>query len=202
LSTQASTGIYLIEPQALALIPAERPYDIGGELFPDLVRRGLPFYAQSHDFEWLDIGRVSDYWRIVQRMLCGEVRGIEMPGQEVRHGVWCGMNTRVAWDSVCIDGPVYIGSGCEIEPGVVIRGPAWIGDGCRIGMGATVERSVLFEYTEVGANAVAREMILSGRYCVNRDGQQSDQAPTGRTHAGWWCDARSSRTARISRAAS
>jgi mannose-1-phosphate guanylyltransferase len=188
-SRLASTGIYLLEPEALAFIPPGVTYDIGSELFPDLVRQRKPFYTQCHDFEWLDIGRVADYWRIVQRLLRGEVPSIPVPGEQVRPGVWIGLNTRVHWDSVKISGPVHIGSGAWIEAGAVLRGPLWVGEGCHVEAGAQVERSILFDYAHVGANAVVRDMIVSGRYCVQHDGAQAPQAGPAR----WWGDARSRR---------
>ena len=69
----------------------------------------------------------------------------------MRPGVWVGLNTRVDWDHVHIEGPVYIGSSVKIEPGARIIGPTWIGHGSHIRAGATVERSVLFDYTRIGA---------------------------------------------------
>jgi mannose-1-phosphate guanylyltransferase len=195
LSRMASTGIYLVEPAALDLIPADRPYDIGGELFPDLVRRGLPFYNQCHDFEWIDIGRVADYWRIIQRLLAEPAPAIPVPGIEVRPGVRTGLNTRVDWDTVRIEGPVYIGSGSSVEPGCTLRGPVWIGDGCRIEAGAHIEHSVVLDYAQVGANATVREMILSGSYCVTREGHAVAGAGSA-PHDTWWSDARSLLAAR------
>lgn len=193
-SRMASTGIYLIEPEVLSLIPGNRPYDIGGDLFPDLVRQGVPFFNQCHDFEWIDIGRVADYFSIVQRLMWESHAAIPMPGDEIRPGIRTGLNTRVDWDTVRIEGPVYIGSGSSIEPGCTLRGPVWIGDGCRIEAGAHLERSVIFDYAQVGPNAHVREMILSGSYCVTHDGQplpEHDSLP-GR----WWDDARSLRVQR------
>jgi mannose-1-phosphate guanylyltransferase len=185
LSRDASTGIYLVEPGVLDLIPSGRVMDIGSELFPALVHKGLPFFRHTQDFHWLDIGRVSDYWRIMQSLMKGEMPKVRMPGKEVRPGVFVGLNVDVHWDSLEISGPVYIGSGARVGPGVKIEGPTWIGNGCRIDEGATLARSILFDYTHIGANALAHERIVSGSYCVNRDGV-ADQEPL----AGWRGDAR------------
>jgi len=170
-STLASTGIYIMEPAVLDLVPSGKTFDIGSELFPMLVERELPFYAQKRFFNWIDIGRVTDYWTVLQRVLRGEVAQMDMPGKEIRPGVWVGLNTAIAWDSVQISGPVYIGSNVRIEPGASITGPAWIGHGCHIRAGAKVTRSVLFEYTRIGEGMHFSEMIVSSQYCVDRKGE-------------------------------
>ncbi|WP_439519111.1 sugar phosphate nucleotidyltransferase [Hydrogenophaga sp.] len=170
LSTAASTGIYIFEPAALDLVPAGRQFDIGSELFPMLVERDLPFYAQKRFFNWIDIGRLSDYWMVLQRVLRGEIAQMDMPGKQVRPGVWVGLNTSVDWDNVEIEGPVYIGSGTRIESGARVIGPTWIGHGSHLRSGCTVERSVLFEYTRIGTGQIASEVIMSPQYRVDRHG--------------------------------
>ena len=170
-STLASTGIYIFEPQVLDLVPSGQVYDIGSQLFPQLVAQKLPFFAQDRFFNWIDIGRVSDYWTVLQRVLRGEVAQMHMPGHQIRPGIWVGLNTSVAWDKVKIEGPVYIGSSVRIEPGVTIVGPAWIGHGSHIRTGAKVVRSILFEYTRIPADMNFVEMIVSPNYCVDRHGE-------------------------------
>ena len=165
-SNFASTGIYIFEPEVLDYIPSGVEYDIGSQLFPLLVEKGLPFYAQKHAFNWIDIGHVSDYWGVLQRVLNGEVKQMQMPGEQVRPGVWVGINTRIDWDNVKIKGPVYIDSGVCIEAGVEITGPAWISWGSYICSNTRIVRSVLFEYTHIPAGMVFEETIVSPTYCV------------------------------------
>ncbi len=169
-STLASTGIYLFEPEVIDLIPSGGEYDIGSQLFPMLVEKKLPFYAQDRFFNWIDIGRLTDYWAVLQRVLRGEVAEMNMPGKEVQPGVWVGLNTNISWDSVKIVGPVYIGSSVRIEPGCSIIGPAWIGHGSHLRPRSKVVRSVLFEYTRLGEGMEFNEMIVSPSYCVDRSG--------------------------------
>ena len=188
LSNLASTGIYLFEPAVLELIPRDREFDIGSELFPLLVKQGLPFYAQNRPFHWIDIGRVSDYWTVLQRVLSGEVADMRMPGREVRPGVWVGLNTSVDWNTVDVTGPVYIGSGSCIEPGAKIEGPAWLGNGCLLRKGSKLTRSVLFDYTRVNAGCEFKEVIASPQYVVDRDGHTFYQGEEGTALR--WGDAR------------
>lgn len=166
----ASTGIYIFEPEVLDMIPQGVPFDIGSDLFPMLVEKGVPFYAQKRFFNWIDIGRLNDYWEVSQRVLRGEVAQMEMPGTEVEPGVWVGLNTSIAWESSKLVGPIYVGSNVRIDPGVSIIGPAWIGHGSHIRSGTRIERCIVFEYTRIGDAQTMKEMIISPQYCVGRDG--------------------------------
>jgi len=169
-SRWASTGIYLFEPQVLDLIPPGVAFDIGADLFPLLVKSGLRFQAQKRSFTWIDIGKVSDYWSVLQAVMKGELADFAIPGRQVRDGVWTGLNTRIDWNGTSIVGPVYIGSGCEIEAGVTIVGPTWIGRGCRICRGSRVSRSILFDYTCVQPAGCFEELVVCGDYAADRSG--------------------------------
>jgi mannose-1-phosphate guanylyltransferase len=171
LSNMVSTGIYIFEPEAIDLIPSGQMFDIGSQLFPLMAEKGLPFYAQKQDFEWLDIGSVTDYWGVLQDILSGKVPQMTMPGERIRDKVWVGLNTRIEWEGTSIEGPVYIGAGCHIEAGSRIVGPAWIGHGSHVCAGAEVTRSVLFEYTRVLPGAQLDEVIVCGDYSADRDGE-------------------------------
>jgi mannose-1-phosphate guanylyltransferase len=175
LSRHASTGIYIFEPSVLDLVPSGKVFDIGSELFPLMAEKGMPFYAQSRHFNWIDIGRVSDYWAVSLRVLRGEVAQMDMPGTEVRPGVWVGLNTRIDWDTVNITGPVYIGAGTCIESNVTIEGPAWLGHGCRLRKGSNLRHSVLFDYTRLNENATFEDLIASPLYCVDKHGRTTYQ---------------------------
>ena len=174
LSTEINTGIYIFEPEIIDYIPPNQKYDIGGELFPKLVEMKAPFYAVSMDFEWVDIGKVPDYWRAIRGVLLGEVKNVKIPGKEVAPGIYTGLNVAVNWDKVNIKGPVYIGGMTKIEDGATIIGPAMIGPNCWICNGATVDNSVIFEYSRIGAGACLVDKLVFGRYCVDKTGAAID----------------------------
>jgi mannose-1-phosphate guanylyltransferase len=169
-STLASTGIYIFEPEVLDLIPCGVTYDIGSQLFPSIVALGKPFFVQNRPFHWIDIGRVGDYWSVLQRVLSGDIPSMKMPGYEVKPGIWVGLNVSIPWDKVHIEGPVYIGSSVRLEAGVTIIGPTWVGHGCVIKSGASVIRSILFEYTRIASGMSFSDVVVSRQYCVDRVG--------------------------------
>jgi len=191
LSNYISTGIYIFEPEVIDLIPPGKAFDIGSELFPLLAERGLPFYAQTRPFNWLDIGTMSDYWEVLQTVLTGEVNHMDVPGIQIEPGIWTGLNTSIDWSGgTKIEGPVYIGSGVRVEAGAHIVGPTWIGHGSHICEGAEIVRSVLFEYTRVLHDVTLHEMIVFKEYSVDRAGEMKHASEYGSEE---WLNARDRR---------
>lgn len=187
LSNKVNTGIYIFEPEVLDLIPSGENYDIGGDLFPKIVAAGLPFHAIDLPFNWIDIGRISDYWEANQKIMQGDLRTIPMPGTQIKPGIWVGLNTSVDWEGCDIQGPVYIGSGTRIEAGAKIVGPTWIGHGCHIRKNAHISKSIIFEYTRIGSASVVDEAVAVGRFFVDKDGNSFESEVM---HLDWVTDSR------------
>ncbi len=174
LSTHINTGIYIFEPEVIDYIPPNQQYDIGSELFPKLVEKGAPFFAVNMDFEWVDIGKVPDYWHAIRGVLLREIKNVAIPGVEVKPGIFTGINVAVNWDKVNIQGPVYIGGMTRIEDGATIIGPTMIGPSCWICSGATVENSVIFEYSRLGPGVRLVDKLVFGRHCIDKTGAAID----------------------------
>jgi mannose-1-phosphate guanylyltransferase len=173
-SDMINTGIYIFEPQVLDFIPSGEPFDIGADLFPRLVAAGAPFYALPMEFEWVDIGKVPDYWQAIRSVLQGDVRQVQVPGIQVRPGIYTGLNVAANWDKINVKGPVYVGGMTKIEDGATIVGPAMIGPSCHICAGATIDNSIIFDYSRIGPGVNLLEKLVYGRYCVDRNGDHFD----------------------------
>ncbi|MEO1069578.1 MAG: NDP-sugar synthase [Cyanobacteria bacterium J06638_6] len=174
LSTEINTGIYIFEPEVFDYIPSGVSFDIGGDLLPKLVEAKAPFFGIPMEFEWVDIGKVPDYWRAIQDVLTGVVDLVDIPGQEIRPGVYAGLNVKANWDKINIEGPVYIGGMTHIEDGATIIGPSAIGNNCSICSGAIVDKSVIFEYSRIGPGVRLVDKLVFGRYCVDKTGASID----------------------------
>ncbi len=174
LSDTINTGIYLFEPEIFEHIPSSQPFDIGSDLFPKLVEMGAPFYALPMDFEWVDIGKVPDYWKAIRSVLQGEVRQIGIPGKEVRPGIYTGLNVAANWEKINVKGPIYVGGMTRIEDGATIIGPSMIGPSCCICEGATIDNSIIFDYSRIGPGVQLVEKLVFGRYCVGKNGNHFD----------------------------
>lgn len=173
-SDMINTGIYIFEPQVLDFIPSGEPFDIGADLFPRLVAAGAPFYALPMEFEWVDIGKVPDYWQAIRSVLQGDVRQVQVPGIQVKPGIYTGLNVAANWDKINVTGPIYVGGMTKIEDGATIIGPAMIGPSCHICEGATIDNSIIFDYSRIGPGVNLVEKLVYGRYCVDRNGDHFD----------------------------
>jgi NDP-sugar pyrophosphorylase family protein len=81
----ANAGVYVLEPAVLGLVPGDRPYDFGQDLFPRLLRLGLPLFGRPADGYVLDIGSPERY-----AQADADVRDGRFPStssQPHRHGV-------------------------------------------------------------------------------------------------------------------
>jgi mannose-1-phosphate guanylyltransferase len=169
-SDLANTGVYLFEPDIVDRIPAGRPYDIGSQLFPDLVEHGVPFYAARIPFRWLDIGRLSDYYAVLRQAMLGGIPGFTPPGREIAPGIRVGPNVRFNPAECTVRPPVWIGASASIGYGSTLLGPCFIGPGSEVVSGAHIEESFVFDHTRVGRMAHLRHAIATGHFCVNSHG--------------------------------
>jgi mannose-1-phosphate guanylyltransferase len=126
------------------------------------------------DFEWVDIGKVPDYWQAIRAILNRDIKNVQIPGTEVRPGIYTGLNVAVNWDKVDIQGPVYIGGMTHIEDGSTIIGPSMIGSNCWICSGATVNNSIIFDYSRLGPSVSLVDKLVFGRYCISSTGSAID----------------------------
>lgn len=82
ISRQANTGIYIFEPAIFDLIPAGEFSDFALHVFPEILRRALPFFALPVKGYWTDIGNPGDYLQANLDYLAGEVH-VDGHGQRI-----------------------------------------------------------------------------------------------------------------------
>lgn len=60
---QISTGIYVLDPDIPDHIPSGQPFDFARDLFPALLRKGIPLRGVPMEGYWQDIGTPRDYYQ-------------------------------------------------------------------------------------------------------------------------------------------
>jgi NDP-sugar pyrophosphorylase family protein len=157
-SRLCNCGIYVFEPEIMSHISPSGFDDFGRRVFPDLLRDHVPFHAHSFAGYWSDVGNLHEYIRGNGDALSGKV-DVELPGREVRPGLWVEDGTTVA-SSARIEPPVAIGEGCRIGEEAVIEGPCVIGDGCVVGAGAHVVRTLVLPQAQISSGAMVVDGIV------------------------------------------
>ncbi|MBR5381613.1 MAG: NDP-sugar synthase, partial [Oscillospiraceae bacterium] len=138
-TAEVSTGIYLLSPAAIGMIPEGTAYDFGQDLFPAMLKKGMALYACPSEGYWCDVGSPEAYLRCTRDALGGEVK-LSLAAPKVRGGVWSA--SPLPADAVAAP-PVYVGEDVLIEPGARLGPDAVIGRGSLIGRGAVVSGSVV-----------------------------------------------------------
>ncbi len=128
----ANTGVYILSPEAMKLIPDNKPFDFAKELFPLMLRLGKKVLAYEEKGYWCDVGDLDSLRRCAQDMLTQRVR--------------CDIHAKE------LEGVYYKDAADALR--VVVKAPAYIGVGVTVGQGSRIgEGTVLDDGVCVGARA-------------------------------------------------
>ena len=192
ISDTVNTGIYVLEPEVLAMIPTETNYDFATELFPAMLTKGMPIFGFVTDDYWCDVGNIDEYRRANADMLYGRVKLAEPFGKHIGGGIWVGDDVDIA-PSAQLYGPIFLGNGVKIKGNVTLYGPCVIRDYTIIDAYTRIERSILWRNNYVGENCelrgtiITRQSSIKSKAVIFEDTVISDQCVLGEgciIHAG------------------
>jgi len=161
-SDTINTGIYVLEPEVLRHVPADRPYDFSKELFPLLLEMGRPMYGMVCDGYWQDIGNLDQFRQANFDALDGRV-ALDIPGLRLRGNLWIGEGVEID-DLEDVEGPAFVGNYCRISPQASIGPYSVLSAGVTLRERARTVRSVIDAGTHIGRSALVEGAIL-GRSC-------------------------------------
>ena len=166
-SDTVNTGIYVLDPAVLDLIPAGTVSDFSGDVFPQLLARGDRLFGHIADGYWCDVGGLGDYVKASFDFLQGSVN-LPLPLPRQATGL-IAARTATVESGVQHFGPVYLGEGCVVRSGAVLNGPLVVGDHTVIEPGATITRSVIWSNCLISGAASISGAIV-GKQCSIRSG--------------------------------
>jgi mannose-1-phosphate guanylyltransferase len=151
-----SAGVYVLERSALDLLEPDQPASIERDVFPRLVGEGL--YGYVSDGYWLDIGTPDRYLQGTFDILEGMVA--------------TNVAARMGDGFLCVEDDVENGgrvipsalveTGCRIGEGARIGGRVVLEHGVLVGEHTTIERAVVMQGAEIGANCTLSGCIVGG----------------------------------------
>jgi mannose-1-phosphate guanylyltransferase/phosphomannomutase len=180
-SDTINTGIYILEPGALARVPQRTNFDFSKDLFPKMLRDSAGLFGHIAQGYWRDIGNLDEYRRAHEDVLAGRVKlclaaesqnvnGAQLSiDQDATIGndgnlegqVIVGRGARIG-SGVTLDN-VIVGANCRIDDGVALRHVV-LWENCHIGNGSRVSEGVCASGVRIGKGATIREnCILSDR---------------------------------------
>jgi NDP-sugar pyrophosphorylase family protein len=145
------TGIHVLEPEVLTLIPKNSPWEINKQVYPAMLEKGWPVYGFLHDGYWREAGDPAGYLAANLEMLSGGCGNL---------GLRPGSGT-LAPQQPGRQPPVLMGKGVVAGEGVVLGPEVVVGDQTHIGEGARIRRSVILEGTDVPAGSDLESIILA-----------------------------------------
>lgn len=157
-SDTINTGIYILEPEVLGYYKKGQNFDFSKDLFPKLLRDGVPMYGYITKDYWCDIGDLESYKQTQFDILEGRVK-VDIGARQVEKGVWMDEGVELGYN-VAISPPVYLGRGCSIAEGCDIHPFTVIGENCKVGRNTTLKKSVLWKNVGAGEYCHLRGTVV------------------------------------------
>ena len=147
-SDLANTGIYLLSPEAVEMIPKDQAYDFSMDLFPKMLAANMPIMGHVTESYWCDIGDLRAYVQAQRDMLAGKC-AFETLAVE-RDGIFMEHDAKVSPEAVLI-APCYIGRDAEVAGGALLADGTVLCSGVRIGAGEQHQAEHLAASARTGA---------------------------------------------------
>ena len=172
-SDTINTGIYIVEPGVLDLIPPKKNWDFSKNLFPAMLARGDRLLGYVAEGYWKDVGNLDEYLNVHLDLLAGKVK-IGFEGEKAgERSVWIGEGSKVDYTAELSN--VLLGKKCVVGSGVTMSNVV-VGDGCVVEDGAVLQSSVLWERVSVGKGARIFENIVGSDVRVGRGAFLAERA--------------------------
>ena len=161
-SDTVNTGIYVLDPSVLSLIPPGKMVDWSKDVFPALLAQGGSIYGHVAEGYWTDIGTIEEYMRATA-ITCKARSACRAVGTNIDKEIWYGGEVEIAPDAQ-LHGPIFLGHGVKIKGGVIVHGPSVIRDYTIVDTRATIDRSIIWRNSYIGERAELRGAIVT-RQC-------------------------------------
>ena len=175
-SDTINTGLYILEPEILDLVPKEQEFDFSKDLFPLLLEKDAALFGFASDGYWRDIGNLGEYQAAHRDSLTGRVK-IEFPGRKVGT-VYTGPGTRLGTKAQNLKGTVVIGENCVVDEGATISNSV-IGDNVMIEPRAIIEDSIIWSETVIRRGARLKSDVIGSSVVVGKEAVISENVYIG-----------------------
>ncbi len=166
-SDTINTGIYVIEPEVLDLIPDGENRDWAKDVFPAMLQRKLPLYGCRLEGYWADIGNPEAYLDACRDILAGKVAvSVNEPPRAPGESLYISADAQV--DSLAeLQGMVVLGDNTSLQGRVRLRNCV-VGRNCRIEDDVVLEETVLWDNVTIRTGSRIQGAALGHRVRVGQ----------------------------------
>ncbi len=168
-SDLANTGIYVLSPGVLELIPDGKNVDFAKDVFPEMLGREMALGYYADNGYWCDIGDISAYRRCSEDMINGRIK--LLPAERIQDH-----SSRISRTSFVARGAYFsqkaiaagctsVGSGAYISDGARLHS-AIVMDGAFVGEGVTLNDCIICSDARIGTGAAVYEGAVVGEGAV------------------------------------
>ncbi len=159
-SDTINTGIYILEPSAISLIPPKTNFDFSQNLYPLMLSRKMGLHGKIMDGYWKDVGNVDEYYRAHVDFIDGRLNlNLKVDQyQSDETTIYRGVNTHIA-DDVQMTGKVILGNDVSIEGGTKLHN-CFIGHRTRVGHGCDFTNAIVWADNTIGDETAMHSAIV------------------------------------------
>lgn len=152
----ANTGIYILSPKVLDLIPEDSFCDFARDVFPKMLAEKMSLMSYEESGYWCDIGDLISYRECQSDMLLGKVK-CHIDGEKTKVGSYTQSKLQSNFRAVL---PYYIGKNVSIGDGTIIKAGTIIGDNVTIGENCHITSSVILDGCFISDNVSCTGAII------------------------------------------
>ncbi len=173
-SDTINTGIYILEPDVIRLIPPKTNFDFSQNLYPLMLSKNMRLYGKIMEGYWKDVGNVDEYRRAHFDFFDGNLHlDLKMETEQTDKAlIYKGKNVHIE-EEVVFSGKVVLGNDVYISKGAKLHNSV-IGNRSRIGAHCDIKKSVIWSDCTIGAETVMRSSVVCNRVYIGDNVQLLD----------------------------
>lgn len=160
ISDTINSGIYIIQKEVIAALPAKTFVDFSQNVFPRLLAEHAPLYGYVAEGYWRDIGNPEEYILAHRDIFAGAV-DVNFPGRKLERDaaqVFCDETAEIA-DDAKLSGLVVVGPRSVIQSGATVEDTV-VGADCMVGARTRLLGTVIWDRVQIGAEARIRQAVI------------------------------------------
>lgn len=168
-SDTINTGIYILEPDIIKLIPRHANFDFSQNLFPKMLADKRKLFGLITEGYWRDVGNVDEYRQVHFDFFEKKLR-LALDGTETRMGdavVHAGIESVIEKDVICT-GNVVLGNRVVVKEGSRLENCV-IGDNTIVEPSCNIKKSIIWSDTIIGRETTMNEAIVGSRTRLGRN---------------------------------